>query len=193
MLFDEIEKAHPDVFNILLQILDDGYITDAKGRKINFKNTVIIMTSNAGARNISAPKRLGFISGDVQEQNYQSMKSGVLEDIKQIFRPEFLNRIDETIVFRPLSKAEITDIAKLLLSEVKQRMAAGGVEVSFDKKAVEKIAEEGFDTVYGARPLRRAIQTGIEDLLAEELLGGKIKPGDKVKVCYKDKYFIRKI
>lgn len=193
VLFDEIEKAHPDVFNILLQILDDGYITDAQGRKINFKNTVIIMTSNAGARNISAPKRLGFLSGDNEEQNYKTMKSGVLEDIKSIFRPEFLNRIDETIVFKPLNKAEITGIAKLLLNEVKQRMHANNIEVSFDKKAVDKIAEEGYDVVYGARPLRRAVQNSIEDKLAEAMLGGEIKPGDKIKMSYNDGFIIKKL
>ena len=191
VLFDEIEKAHPDVFNILLQILDDGFLTDAKGRKVSFKNTVIIMTSNAGARNISAPKRLGFISGDVKEQNYQTMKSGVLEDIKQVFRPEFLNRIDETIVFRPLGKEEITSIAKMLLNEVKQRMAANGITVTFDKKAVDKVSEEGFDTVYGARPLRRAIQSGIEDKLALAVLNGDIKTGDKVKVSFDKEYTVK--
>ena len=192
VLFDEIEKAHPDVFNILLQILDDGFITDAQGRKIDFKNTVIIMTSNAGARNISAPKRLGFISGDTAEKDYQSMRSGVLTDIKEIFRPEFLNRIDETIVFRPLSKDEITGIAKLLLNEVKQRMKAANIDIAFDKKAVDKIAEQGFDTVYGARPLRRAIQNNIEDKLAEAMLNGDIQAGDKVKMTYTDDFKIKK-
>ena len=192
VLFDEIEKAHPDVFNILLQILDDGYVTDAQGRKINFKNTVIIMTSNAGARNISAPKRLGFISGDTAEKDYISMRSGVLEDIKEVFRPEFLNRIDETIVFRPLSKDEIRGITKLLLDMVKQRMAAMSIDISFDKKAVEKISEEGFDTVYGARPLRRAIQTSIEDKLAEAVLNGELAAGDKARVTYNTAFEIKK-
>ena len=193
VLFDEIEKAHPDVFNILLQILDDGYITDAQGRKINFKNTVIIMTSNAGARNISAPKRLGFINGEDSERDYKAMRSGVMEDIKSIFRPEFLNRIDETIVFRPLSKEEIIGIAKLLLNDVKVRMKANKIDVSFDKKAVDKIAEEGFDTVYGARPLRRAIQNSIEDELAEAVLNGDIKQGDKIKVTYNKDFEIKHV
>ena len=193
VLFDEIEKAHPDVFNILLQILDDGFVTDAQGRKINFKNTVIIMTSNAGARNISAPKRLGFINGEDSERDYKAMRAGVLEDIKSVFRPEFLNRIDETIVFKPLSREEITGIAKLLLNDVKTRMKANKIDVTFDKKAVDKIAEEGFDIVYGARPLRRAIQNSIEDKLAEAVLNGEVKQGEKIKVTYNKDFEIKKI
>ena len=155
VLFDEIEKASPEVFNILLQVLDDGHITDGQGRKVDFKNTVIIMTSNAGARSIAAPKRLGFTSVETPEQSYEMMKKGVMDEIKNIFKPEFLNRIDDIIVFHPLEKEEITRIVRLLTDVMAKRVKENmNITVSFTKKAIEKIAEEGYDKAYGARPLR---------------------------------------
>jgi len=190
VLFDEIEKASPEVFNILLQVLDDGHITDGQGRKVDFKNTVIIMTSNAGARSIAAPKRLGFTSVETPEQSYEMMKKGVMDEIKTIFKPEFLNRIDDIIVFHPLEKEEITRIVRLLTDVMAKRVKENmNITVSFTKKAIEKIAEEGYDKAYGARPLRRAIQSKIEDAFAEEYLLGNIKAGDKVSVGLKTNGF----
>ena len=190
VLFDEIEKASPEVFNILLQVLDDGHITDGQGRKVDFKNTVIIMTSNAGARSIAAPKRLGFTSVETPEQSYEMMKKGVMDEIKNIFKPEFLNRIDDIIVFHPLEKEEITRIVRLLTDVMAKRVKENmNITVSFTKKAIEKIAEEGYDKAYGARPLRRAIQSKIEDAFAEEYLLSNIKAGDKVSVGLKTNGF----
>ena len=190
VLFDEIEKASPEVFNILLQVLDDGHITDGQGRKVDFKNTVIIMTSNAGARSIAAPKRLGFTSVETPEQSYEMMKKGVMDEIKTIFKPEFLNRIDDIIVFHPLEKEEITRIVRLLTDVMAKRVKENmNITVSFTKKAIEKIAEEGYNKAYGARPLRRAIQSKIEDAFAEEYLLGNIKAGDKVSVGLKTNGF----
>ena len=190
VLFDEIEKASPEVFNILLQVLDDGHITDGQGRKVDFKNTVIIMTSNAGARSIAAPKRLGFTSVETPEQSYGMMKKGVMDEIKTIFKPEFLNRIDDIIVFHPLEQEEITRIVRLLTDVMAKRVKENmNITVSFTKKAIEKIAEEGYDKAYGARPLRRAIQSKIEDAFAEEYLLGNIKAGDKVSVGLKTNGF----
>ena len=190
VLFDEIEKASPEVFNILLQVLDDGHITDGQGRKVDFKNTVIIMTSNAGARSIAAPKRLGFTSVETPEQSYEMMKKGVMDEIKNIFKPEFLNRIDDIIVFHPLEKEEITRIVRLLTDVMAKRVKENmNITVSFTQKAIEKIAEEGYDKAYGARPLRRAIQSKIEDAFAEEYLLGNIKAGDKVSVGLKTNGF----
>ena len=190
VLFDEIEKASPEVFNILLQVLYDGHITDGQGRKVDFKNTVIIMTSNAGARSIAAPKRLGFTSVETPEQSYEMMKKGVMDEIKNIFKPEFLNRIDDIIVFHPLEKEEITRIVRLLTDVMAKRVKENmNITVSFTKKAIEKIAEEGYDKAYGARPLRRAIQSKIEDAFAEEYLLGNIKAGDKVSVGLKTNGF----
>lgn len=190
VLFDEIEKASPEVFNILLQVLDDGHITDGQGRTVDFKNTVIIMTSNAGARSIAAPKRLGFTSVETPEQSYEMMKKGVMDEIKTIFKPEFLNRIDDIIVFHPLEKEEITRIVRLLTDVMAKRVKENmNITVSFTKKAIEKIAEEGYDKAYGARPLRRAIQSKIEDAFAEEYLRGNIKAGDKVSVGLKTNGF----
>ncbi|MGN0135132.1 AAA family ATPase [Anaerotignum sp.] len=186
VLFDEIEKASPEVFNILLQVLDDGHITDGQGRKVDFKNTVIIMTSNAGARNIAAPKRLGFTSVETAEQSYEIMKKGVLDEIKNIFKPEFLNRIDDIIVFHSLEKEDIVEIVKLMTDVLAKRVKENmNITVSFTEKAIEKIAEEGYDKAYGARPLRRAIQSKIEDAFAEEYLQGNFKAGDKVSVGLK--------
>ena len=187
VLFDEIEKAHPDVFNILLQILDDGHITDSQGRKVDFKNTVIIMTSNVGARNIVEPKRLGFMTSADEKRSYEDMKRGVMDEVKKLFRPEFINRIDDIIVFHQLTKENVREIAKLMMAEtigrVKQAMS---VEITFTDEALDKLVDEGFDTVYGARPLRRVIQQRIEDALAEMILEGKIKNGQSVCVGVKD-------
>ena len=186
VLFDEIEKASPEVFNVLLQVLDDGHITDGQGRKVDFKNTVIIMTSNAGARSIAAPKRLGFTSMETAEQSYEHMKKGVMDEIKNIFKPEFLNRIDDIIVFHPLEKEEIIEIVKLMANTLSKRIRDNmNIKVSFTDKAIEKIAEEGYDKAYGARPLRRAIQSKIEDSFAEAFLRGDFKAGDKVSIGMK--------
>jgi len=188
ILFDEIEKAHPDVFNILLQVLDDGHITDAQGRKIDFKNTVIIMTSNAGARSITSPKKLGFNqSGDDKILNYEDMKKDVMEEVKRIFRPEFLNRIDDIIVFHTLEKEDVKKIARLMFGELQKRIKENmRIDVNITDQAIEKLAEIGFDSAYGARPLRRAIQNQIEDLFAESVLDGKYGEGDSVTVCVND-------
>jgi ATP-dependent Clp protease ATP-binding subunit ClpC len=183
ILFDEIEKAHPDVFNILLQVLDDGHITDSQGRKVDFKQTCIIMTSNAGAQAIIEPKRLGFIASEDQQKDYEHMKSGVMEEVKRIFRPEFLNRIDEIIVFHALNKEHIKRIVTLLLNTLKKRCKVQmGIDLKFRESVKEYIAQEGFDSKYGARPLKRAIQTKIEDALAEEILLGRMGSGDQVVV-----------
>lgn len=186
ILFDEIEKASPEVFNVLLQVLDDGHITDGQGRKVDFKNTVIIMTSNAGARSIAAPKRMGFTSMETAEQSYEFMKKSVMEEVKQIFKPEFLNRIDDTIVFHSLEKEDLLEIVKLMCRNLSKRIQENmGIEVTFTDKAMEKIAETGYDKAYGARPLRRAIQTHIEDAFAEEYLQGAFRAGDHVSVGVK--------
>lgn len=188
ILFDEIEKAHPDVFNILLQVLDDGHITDAHGRKVDFKQTIIIMTSNAGARAIVEPKQLGFISQKDEKKDYEKMKSGVMEEVRRLFKPEFLNRIDEIMVFHTLNKEEIRKIVLLLLKSLEKRCEEQmDIHLNVTNSAVDYIAEAGFDAKYGARPLRRAIQSKIEDRLANELLEGKIKRGDIVQVQYRNK------
>ena len=183
VLFDEIEKAHPDVFNILLQILDDGQLTDSQGRRVDFKNCVIIMTSNVGARNISEPKTLGFASGtESRETANKNIRNNVMDELKKMFRPEFLNRIDDIIVFSQLSEEEIEKIALVMLESLKKRLQDNGIEASFDESALKLLAKEGFDPVYGARPLRRAIVNKVEDLFAEEMLDGKVVSGDKVVV-----------
>ena len=183
ILFDEIEKAHPDVFNILLQVLDDGHITDAQGRKVNFKNTIIIMTSNAGAQAIISPKKLGFGVLEDEKQNYDRMKEGVMEEVKRIFKPEFLNRIDETIVFRSLDKNDMKKIVTLLSKNLVERCSKQmDISLSIKDSVKNYIVESSFDPKYGARPLRRKIQNVIEDALAEEILNGNIKAGDMVDV-----------
>ena len=181
VLFDEIEKAHPDVFNMLLQILDDGILTDSQGRKVDFKNTVIIMTSNIGARLITE-KKLSFGFGDFAngEEN-KNIKETVLAELKNTFRPEFLNRVDDIIVFNKLTKGEIKQIAKNMLNNLSKRLEDLNITVSFDDEVVDKISEKGFDDIYGARPLRRTIQTDIEDALSEKILDRSIKNGDKIK------------
>ena len=184
VLFDEIEKAHPDVFNILLQVLDDGHVTDSHGRKVNFKNTVIIMTSNAGARNITEQKRLGFSAGGEQNQ-YENMKKEVMDEVKRVFRPEFINRIDDIIVFSQLSREQLKDIAALQISETTSRVEKQmGIFITATDALVAHMAEIGYDPMYGARPLRRAIQTKVEDPLAELILQGRFKRDDKVNIDY---------
>ncbi|MDF2594508.1 MAG: ATPase domain protein [Clostridia bacterium] len=183
ILFDEIEKAHPDVFNILLQVLDDGHITDSRGRRINFKNTIIIMTSNIGARNIIEPKKLGFISYEDVSKSYQDMKKSVIEEVKRIFRPEFLNRLDEMIVFHPLTTENIREIADVMIKSLLKRITKNvGIEIELTKETLDFLAAKGYNQAYGARPLRRTIQTYIEDKLSDEILDGKIKEGDRVLV-----------
>ena len=194
ILFDEIEKAHPDVFNILLQILEDGILTDSQGRRVDFRNTIIIMTSNLGARLITGggTKQLGFSAMDddaESERDYAQIKEDVLGELKQAFKPEFLNRVDEIIVFHKLTKSNIKEIAVKMLESLGNRLRDNGITAEFTESAVEKISENGFDDNYGARPLRRAIQSDIEDMVAESMLEGKIKPGDAVTIDYKDDKF----
>ena len=185
ILFDEIEKAHPDVFNILLQVLDDGHITDAQGRKIDFKNTIIIMTSNAGAENIISPKRLGFGAASDAKADYTFMKERVMDEVKRLFKPEFLNRIDEIIVFHQLSKDHIKGIADIMLSTIGKRSKDQlGIELTVTDEAREYLIDKGYDEKYGARPLRRTIQNLVEDKMAEEMLDGSIKAGDTVQVGF---------
>lgn len=186
ILFDEIEKAHPDVFNVLLQVLDDGHITDSQGRVVDFKNTIIIMTSNAGAQSIMEPKHLGFSQDESKEADYKRMKNSVMEDIRRIFKPEFLNRIDDILVFRPLTKEDmksiVTIMTKSLISRAKEQM---DIDLTIRPAAKTYIVDKAFDSKYGARPLRRKIQTDLEDVLAEKILGNDIKKGDSVVVSVK--------
>ncbi len=195
ILFDEIEKAHPDVFNILLQVLEDGILTDAQGRRVDFRNTVIIMTSNLGAKEIlNTGSKLGFASdGDDKKDDAakekEVIRNKVMEELKRAFKPEFLNRIDDIIVFDRLSEENIKEIASLMLGELAKRLAANDIEADFSDNAVAEIAKEGYDPVYGARPLRRAIQTKIEDMLSEKIIDGEIKPKDKVEVDFADGSF----
>ena len=195
VLFDEIEKAHPDVFNILLQVLDDGHITDSKGRKVSFKNAIIIMTSNAGASRIVDPKNLGFATKTTEQQDYQRMKNGVMEEVKRLFKPEFINRIDEIMVFHPLNKTELREIVTLLSANLIKRCDRQmGITLSVSQTLKNHLVEKYCDVKMGARPLKRAIQTVIEDPLAEEILQGRIRQGDhilatihKEKVVFKQK------
>lgn len=195
VLFDEIEKAHPDVFNILLQVLDDGHITDSKGRKVSFKNAIIIMTSNAGASRIVDPKNLGFATKTTEQQDYQRMKNGVMEEVKRLFKPEFINRIDEIMVFHPLNKTELREIVTLLSANLIKRCDRQmGITLSISQTLKNHLVEKYCDVKMGARPLKRAIQTVIEDPLAEEILQGRIRQGDhilatihKEKVVFKQK------
>ncbi|MCL2575929.1 MAG: ATP-dependent Clp protease ATP-binding subunit [Defluviitaleaceae bacterium] len=176
VLFDEVEKAHPDVFNILLQVLDDGHITDSKGRKVDFKNTVIIMTSNVGARNIVNPKKLGFNVAKEEDAKHKEMKRDIMEEVKRIFKPEFLNRIDDIITFTQLGKEEITQIARIMMNETAKRVKETmGIDITVTDVAIEYIADAGYDPNYGARPLRRAIQSKVEDLAAEKILTGDLE------------------
>ena len=186
LLFDEIEKAHPDVFNILLQVLDDGRITDSQGRKVDFKNTIIIMTSNAGAQSIIEPKKLGFASGNDEKADYNRMKDSVMEEVRRIFKPEFLNRIDETLVFRALNKQDMKKIVTIMMNELvvraKEQM---GITLVVKDSLKSYIVDSAYDPKYGARPLRRKIQTDVEDLLAEEIITSKYKKGDTISISAK--------
>jgi ATP-dependent Clp protease ATP-binding subunit ClpC len=187
ILFDEIEKAHSDVFNILLQVLDDGHITDSQGRKVDFKNTIIIMTSNTGAQRIIDPKKLGFVTASNADTEHEDMKKNVMDEVKQNFKPEFLNRIDDIIVFRALTEDDVRNISNLLLKELKQRVASQmEIQLKFGDAVKKLIFEKGYDKKYGARPLKRAIQTNIEDELAEAVLKGEIKRGDAVQVTVRN-------
>ncbi len=187
ILFDEIEKAHSDVFNILLQVLDDGHITDSQGRKVDFKNTIIIMTSNTGAQRIIDPKKLGFVTASNADTEHEDMKKNVMDEVKQNFKPEFLNRIDDIIVFRALTEEDVRNISNLLLKELKQRVASQmEIQLKFGDAVKKLIFEKGYDKKYGARPLKRAIQTNIEDELAEAVLKGEIKRGDTVQVTVRN-------
>ncbi|OPX45447.1 negative regulator of genetic competence ClpC/MecB [Ruminiclostridium hungatei] len=183
LLFDEIEKAHPDIFNILLQILEDGRLTDSQGRVVDFRNTIIIMTSNVGARSITEPKRLGFSAAkDERAKNYEDMKNNVMGELKRMFRPEFLNRIDDIIVFHPLSEENIREIVKLMTDILVKRLKSNDIELEVGVEVLSHLAKKGYDPLFGARPLRRAIQSMIEDKLAEEMLEGKVKAGDSIKI-----------
>ncbi|GFI61760.1 negative regulator of genetic competence ClpC/MecB [Clostridiales bacterium] len=187
VLFDEIEKASPDVFNVMLQILDDGHITDGQGRKVDFKNTVIIMTSNAGAKNIISPKKLGFTADNSTEKNYENMKDTVMAEVKHMFKPEFINRIDDIIVFHPLSEENVKEIVKLMANEIIKRVKENmDIDISFTDEAIALIAKKGFDPAYGARPLRRELQSGVEDKFAEEFLRDNIKRNSSVTVDVAD-------
>jgi ATP-dependent Clp protease ATP-binding subunit ClpC len=189
VLFDEVEKAHPDVFNLLLQLLEDGRLTDSKGRTVDFKNTLLIMTSNIGSKVIEkGGGGLGFeFSGDsVEDSQYNRIKSLVNEELKQYFRPEFLNRLDEIIVFRQLSKNEVKEIAEIMLQEVFARLQDKGINLNVTDAFKERLVEEGYNPSYGARPLRRAVMRLLEDSLAEEVLSGRIKDGDKALVDIDD-------
>ena len=188
LLFDEIEKAHPDVFNIMLQILEDGILTDAQGRRVDFRNTIIIMTSNLGAKEIlNTASKLGFTKAEeetAEKNEYEKIKSKVMEEVKRAFKPEFLNRIDDIIVFHRLDEEKIKQIAALMLNQLKKRLAANDITAEFTDSAIAEIAKEGFDPVYGARPLRRAIQSKLEDMLSEEIISGNIKNGDNINVNF---------
>jgi len=193
VLFDEIEKAHEDVWNVMLQILDDGRVTDSQGRTVDFKNTVIVMTSNIGAKNLTAAgSRLGFaaeeqdVSADA-ERAFQQAKELVLNELRQTFRPEFLNRIDDTIVFRALTQEDICEVARRMLRTVSARMETMGIHLDVSDEVVEELAREGFDPKYGARPLRRAIQSQVEDVVAEQMLDGTLKAGDTAKLTVEDR------
>ncbi len=186
VLFDEIEKAHPDVFNVLLQVLDDGHITDSKGRKVSFKNTILIMTSNAGAQRIVEPKNLGFSTETSKEQDYEKMKTGVMEEVKKLFKPEFINRIDEIMVFKPLGKEEMHEIVNLLCDTLAKRCRTQmQIEITFRPTLKEHLVTKYSDAKMGARPLKRAIQNVVENQLAEEILAGRIKSGDTVAVGFR--------
>ncbi|MBQ1547755.1 MAG: ATP-dependent Clp protease ATP-binding subunit [Lachnospiraceae bacterium] len=191
ILFDEIEKAHPDVFNVLLQVLDDGHITDSQGRKVDFKNTIIIMTSNAGAKAIIEPKRLGFSEATDEKADYEDMKSGVMDEVKRIFKPEFLNRIDETIVFRQLNKDDMSKIVTIMTKSLVDRLKSEmQINLTISAQVKKYIVDKSYEPKYGARPLRRQIQTDMEDVLAEEILNGNVKPGEEITAKLKDKKIV---
>ena len=182
VLFDEIEKAHPDVFNVLLQVLDDGHITDSKGRKVSFKNTVLIMTSNAGAQRIVDPKNLGFATEKSETKDYEKMKSNVMEEVKRSFKPEFINRLDELVMFHPLTREELGGIVDIQVAQVSARLTDRRITLDVTDSAREWLANTGYDPAYGARPLRRLVQTEVGDQLARMLLAGEVHDGDTVLV-----------
>jgi ATP-dependent Clp protease ATP-binding subunit ClpC len=187
ILFDEIEKAHPDIFNVLLQVLDDGHITDAKGRKVSFKNTILIMTSNVGAQRIIEPKKLGFDTASDEKKDYENMKNGVMEEVKRLFKPEFINRIDEIMVFHPLNEKEMMEIVALLSKSLSKRCKEQlGIDLTMTQQVKQYLVKKYSDAKMGARPLKRAIQSVIEDAMAEELLKGNIKRDSKVTIGLKD-------
>ena len=186
ILFDEVEKAHPDVFNVLLQILEDGRLTDGQGRVVDFKNTVVVMTSNAGAHTIKKQRSMGFGSSAGDEKSYEAMRENIMDEVKRIFRPEFLNRVDEIIVFHALEQEEIDRIAALMLSGVQKRLRERDIDLEVDDSALKLLSAAGYDLQYGARPLRRAIQRMVEDALSEEILEGKVKLGDRVSMSAQD-------
>ena len=187
ILFDEVEKAHPDIFNVLLQVLDDGRITDSEGRTVDFKNTIIIMTSNIGARNIVEPKALGFITDISEDTRYKDMKSKVMADVSREFRPEFLNRVDDIIVFKQLDKEELGSIVDIMIDDLNKRAKANlKISISLTPTAKSYVIDKGFDVKNGARPLKREIQRDIEDEIAELILKGDVKSGDSVSISAKD-------
>ena len=187
VLLDEVEKAHPDVFNILLQILEDGRLTDNTGRVVSFKNTIVVMTSNAGAHTIGNGRAMGFGAGTGESvRNYETMKESVMKEVKELFRPEFINRVDEMIVFHSLSEEDIQKITELMLKQVAERLAERDVKLSWNEEAVKKLAQEGYDPKFGARPLRRLIQRTVEDSMSEGLLSGTIRFGETVMLTVKD-------
>jgi len=181
ILLDEVEKAHPDVFNILLQVLDDGHLTDSKGRKVDFRNTILIMTSNIGATELREEKNVGFNAKDITK-DHSAMEKRILEELKKSFRPEFINRIDETVVFKSLDQEQIHEIVKIMSRSVLERMNEHEIKVKITPAAYDVIGKVGFDPEYGARPIRRALQKEIEDRLAEALLSGQIQLGDAVTI-----------
>ena len=197
ILLDEIEKAHPEVFNILLQIFDDGHLTDAKGRRVDFRNSIIVMTSNIGSDLIKRDTSIGFAlkadEATTTEQQYQRMKDKVMDEVKRFFRPEFLNRIDASLVFHPLAKEHIIEIVELMLRKVQDQLREKNIELEISQTAKELLAEKGYDPNFGARPLRRVIQDEIEDMLSEELLGGRMSAGDTVLVDVTDDKFVTRI
>lgn len=187
VLLDEIEKAHPDVFNLLLQMLEDGRLTDSKGRVVDFKNTIVVMTSNIGASTIANEKRMGFGSGSMAaQQSYADMKARVLQEVKNFLRPEFLNRLDETIVFHALTQEDVNQIAALMLQAVADRLRERGIALRVTQDAVAHLAQAGYDPAFGARPLRRTIQRAVEDALSEEILAGSVHLGDEVEAYVQD-------
>ena len=191
ILFDEIEKAHPDTFNILLQIMDDGNLTDSQGRHVDFRNTIVIMTSNLGGEFINKTKSsIGFVESTQSEKEYEAMKTSVLEEVKRTFRPEFLNRLDEIVVFHQLTKDQIKVIIDILMRDMRKRLKEKNLELSLSDKAQDFLVEEGFNPVYGARPLKRALQKYVEDPLSEELLRGRFRDGDVINVEVKNKTLV---
>ena len=187
VLLDEVEKAHPDVFNILLQILEDGRLTDNTGRVVSFKNTIVVMTSNAGAHVIGSSRSMGFGASQKGEvRDYEAMKESVMKEVKDLFRPEFINRVDELIVFHSLSEEEIRRITELMLKQVADRLEEQEIRLTWDESVTEKLAKDGYDPKFGARPLRRLIQRTVEDTLSEELLSGQIRLGQEIVLTVKD-------